>query len=138
MRFFSLWRTLEFAFQATGKDLVSLLLDFPQVSTMEFDGPELEGLRAVRGRLGHAVSRSGYGEVLEANTLALRQLGRLWCLVDWVVSSKTGPRRDTDSEPLAELTAFIDRDGNTRIIDPKVDPREWIESWSHYSHRFSP
>jgi hypothetical protein len=138
VRFFSLWRTLEFAFQATGKDLVLLLLNFPKVSTMEFDRAELEELRAVRGRLGHAVSRSGYGEVLEANSLALRQLGRLWCLVDWVVSSKTGPGRDTDCEPLAELTAFIDRDGITKIVDPKVDPTEWIESWSHHSHRFNP
>ncbi len=137
-RFFSLWRTLEFAFRAEGKNLVSALLDFPEVPTMEFDRPELEVLRAVRGRLGHARSSSGYGEILEADALAIQHLGRLWSLVDWVVSSKLGPGRDHQCDPLAELTAYIDREGRVRMVDGEVDPVEWVESWSRHSPRFNP
>jgi hypothetical protein len=136
-RFFSLWRTLEFAFQAKSKDLTRLLLDYPQVMAMEFDRPELEDLRALRGRLGHAVSSNGFGEVLAANTMAIHHLGRLWSLVDWIVLSKPGPAPDARCDPLAELCAFIDRDGRVRMVGGgSPHPREWLESWSEMSPRF--
>jgi hypothetical protein len=40
--------------------------------------------------------------------------------------------------PLAELTAYIDREGRVRMVDGEVDPVEWVESWSRHSPRFNP
>jgi hypothetical protein len=137
-RFFSLWRTLEFAFQShREKDLIPLLLDYPQVrTTMEFNQAELRELRNVRGRLGHASSRDGFGEVLRADTAAIEHVGRLWCLVDWIVLSKEGPGQDARCDPLTELRAFIDRTGRIQMAGDGDGAHEWVEAWSQFSPRF--
>jgi hypothetical protein len=137
-RFFSLWRTLEFAFQARmERDLIPLLLAYPRVmTTMEFDQLELRELRNIRGRLGHAASRDGLSEVLRADTAAIERVGRLWCLVDWIVLSKEGPGRDARCAPLAELRAFIDRAGRMRMVGDGSGAQEWMETWSGFSPRF--
>jgi hypothetical protein len=136
-RFFSLWRTLEFAFQARNeKDLIPLILGYPEVSGMGFDLKELKDLRNLRGRLGHAVSSNGLGEILDTNTVAIHLLGRLWSLVDWIVLSKQGPGKDARCDPLAKLQAFIDRDGRVRMVGEGPPPWEWLENWSGMSPRF--
>lgn len=138
-RFFSLWRTLEFAFEADKtKELIPLLLSYPRVTDMEFDRKELEDLRVLRGRIGHASSRKGLGEVLTAGTEAIRRVGRLWSLVDWVVLSKEGPGKNVRCDPLAELCAFIDRSGRVKLIGGGDEARAWLEQWSERSPRFLP
>jgi hypothetical protein len=134
-RFLALWRTLEFAFQAEGKALTDLLLAYPRVTEMGFDRVELEELRAIRGRLSHAVSRAGLAELHRADGLALSKLGRLWSLVDWIVLSKRAAESSIDTDELLPLRSYVDRDGVARLVDP-ADTVESLRSWSQWSPRF--
>jgi hypothetical protein len=135
-RFLALWRTLEFAFRAEGKKLTDLLLGYPRVAEMEFDRAELEELRAIRGRLSHAVSGAGLAPLHQADALALTKLGRLWSLVDWIVLSKRGTDRSADADELAPLQAFIDRGGRMKLVDDTRDPGDWLQTWSRWNPRF--
>jgi hypothetical protein len=131
VRFLTLWKTLEFAFQAYGQRLVGLLLAYPRVEEMEFDRQELEFVRALRGRLSHAASRNGLDEVSETNALAIHHVGRLWSLVDWIVISKPSPSRSLDCEPVAELAR--ERGKRVLVDDPAV--RERLRAWSEFNPR---
>jgi hypothetical protein len=135
-RYLALWRTLEFSFQAEKKELTDLILAFPRVTEMEFDRVELVKLASIRGRLSHARTRAGLAELHRADTLAHSYLGRLWSLVDWVVLSKRSADQSGDSDELAALEAFIDRNGNVRLVDGTADPFDWFRRWSEWSPRF--
>lgn len=120
-----LWRTLELAFQAEGRELTNLLAEFGPARRLGFDREELEELRAVRGQISHASSRLGPRAVSQSETAANRSLGRLWSLVDWVILSKKDASRSLDEEELRPLAAFIRRDGATQIEPQVDDPETW-------------
>jgi hypothetical protein len=122
--FRDLWRTLELAFQAEGRELTRLLTEFGPVRRLGFDREELEGLRAIRGQISHASSRLGPREVSRSETAASESLGRLWSLVDWVILSKKEASQSEEAE-LRPLAAFIRRDGSTQV-EPQVDD---LEAW---------
>lgn len=111
-----LWRTLEFAFQAHDKELSRLITAFPPAQRLGFDYAELESLRALRGRLGHAASRPGGDDVARFDREATVSLGRLWSLVDWVVITKKEPSRSLAFDALRPLSAFITREGRVRVL----------------------
>jgi hypothetical protein len=110
--FRELWRTLELAFQAHGKELVELITCFPPAQKLAFDREELEELRALRGRVSHASSRSGLAEFSRAGNEAGEALPRLWSLVDWVVLSKRDASKSLEVEELKPLMAYIAREGH--------------------------
>lgn len=135
VRFRALWRVLEYAFQAHGRDLVELLAHFPPTRELGFDEEELDALRTLRGRLSHAASRSGSTELRRADAEAIGSLGRLWSLVDWIVLTKKEPGRSLDVEVLEPLVAYVRRDGAMETVDDEDDPRDLVD-WSQASMRF--
>jgi hypothetical protein len=126
-QFRELWRTLEFAFQAHGAQLVDLLVVFPPVAELGFDRKELEALRTLRGKVSHAASRSGSAELAESESAVIRQLGRLWCLVDRVLLTKKEASQSLDVDELRPLRAFIDCDGTMQLSPTICDPKKWWE-----------
>jgi len=136
LKFRELWRVLEFAFQAHGRDLVHLLAAFPSAKQLGFEHRELEKMRALRGRLGHAASRLGIADVRQANQEATTALGRLWSLVDSVVLLKREASRALDVHELQPLAAFVTEDGVARTTSAVENPDEWLVSWGLQSPRF--
>ena len=123
--FRDLWRTLELAFQAEGKELTRLLAEFGPAKRLGFDREELEELRAIRGQISHAASKLGPPDVSRSETAASQSLGRLWGLVDWVILSKKEASRSLEDEELRPLAAFIRRDGSTQVEPHVDDPEAW-------------
>ena len=136
VRFRELWRILEFAFQAHGRELVELLEEFPPAQALGFERSELESLRALRGRLSHASSRAGIPELRRAHRDAIASLGRLWSLVDAVLLAKKDASRDLDVQELQPLAAFIAKDGSIETTAAVSDSSDWLESWGLHSPRF--
>ncbi len=134
--FRDLWRTLELAFQAEGKQLTSLISKFSPVQKLGFDKAELERLRAVRGQISHASSRLGAGEVSRSEEEAINALGRLWCLVDRVLLSKRDASRSLEGEELRPLAAFIKSNGATEIEIEVSDERGWRLAFGSANPRF--
>jgi hypothetical protein len=77
-----LWRTLELAFQAHGKELVRSIAAFPPAQRLGFD------------------------------RLAIVSLGRLWSLVDWVVLTKKDASRALEFDELELLGWIDDVSGS--------------------------
>lgn len=127
--FRDLWRTLELAFQAEGKELTELLAQFGPAKRLGFDRTELESLRAIRGQISHASSRLGPREVSRSEAAAGSVLGRLWSLVDWVILSKRDASRSLDEDELRPLAAFIRRDGGTEVTALVENPKVWVDSY---------
>jgi hypothetical protein len=125
-QFRELWRTLEFAFQAHGTLLVDLLAAFPPVAELEFDRTELEELRTLRGKISHAASRSGSTELARSRGEVIERIGRLWCLVDRVLLTKSDASRSLLVDELRPLRAFIDRSGTVRFAPSVADPEDWL------------
>jgi hypothetical protein len=109
--FRELWRVLELAFQAHGRKLVELLDSFPPVRRLGFERTELDALLTLRGQLSHAASRLGAREIRRGNAEAIKSLGRLWSLVDWVILSKPDASSALNVEELVPLTAFVGAEG---------------------------
>lgn len=135
-KFRDLWRVLELAFHAHGRELVKLLAEFPSTQRLGFDLEELEMLRALRGRLSHAASRIGILDIWRANQEAIVCLGRLWSLVDSVVLSKKQASRTLDVEELQPLSAFIAKNGRIETTSEVEDKEEWLATWGLNSPRF--
>jgi hypothetical protein len=125
-QFRELWRTLEFTFQAHGRLLVDLLAAFPPAAELDFDREELDELRTLRGKISHAASRSGSTELAESRAAVIERLGRLWCLVDRVLLTKSDTSRSLVVDELRPLRAFIDRGGATRFDPSVADPEAWL------------
>lgn len=123
--FRDLWRTLELAFQAEGRDLTRLLSEFGPAKRLGFDRDELERLRTIRGQISHASSRLGPREISRSETAASEELGRLWSLVDWVILSKKEASQALDEDELRPLAAFIRRNGSTQVEGQIEDPEGW-------------
>lgn len=123
--FRDLWRTLELAFQAEGKELTKLLAEFGPAKRLGFDLNELENLRSIRGQISHASSRLGPRDVSRSESAANQSLGRLWSLVDWVILSKKDASQSLEVEELRPLNAFIRRDGSTQIEQHVGNPETW-------------
>lgn len=134
-RFRELWRVLEFAFQAHGRQLVELLASYPPAVALGFDRDELEALRALRGRTSHAASRAGTTEIARTRGASLVHTGRLWSLVDYVILTKKEASNSLDVEELRPLRAFIDRDGHAQFSPEVSNPEAWVEE--HMNSRAS-
>lgn len=117
-RYRALWRTLELAFQAQGKDLTRLVVAFSPANRLGFDSTELEALLTLRGKLGHAASRRGAHDVARADREAIESLGRLWSLVDWVMATKKAASRSLAFDEIQPLAAFITREGHEQVEQP--------------------
>jgi hypothetical protein len=126
-QFRELWRTLEFAFQAHGVQLVKLLASFRPVAQLGFDRNELEALRTLRGKISHAASRSGSTELGQSGADVIERIGRLWSLVDRVLLTKKHASPSLDVDELRPLSAFIDRDGIIQFSPSISDPEDWLE-----------
>jgi hypothetical protein len=126
-RFRELWRVLEFAFQAHGRKLVNLLVNYPPAIELGFDRDELEALRVLRGRISHAASRAGTTEITHTRGASLVHTGRLWSLVDYIILTKKDASNSLDVEELRPLRAFIDRDGRPQFSPEIADPAAWAE-----------
>lgn len=123
--FRDLWRTLELAFQAEGKELTRLLAEFDPAKRLGFDREELEALRAIRNQISHASSKLGPRDISRSETAASKSLGRLWSLVDWVILSKKEASQSLEDEELRPLVAYIRRDGSTQVEPHVDDPEAW-------------
>ncbi len=136
VRFRELWRILEFAFQAHGRELVDLLGEFPPAQDLGFERGELDTLLVLRGRLSHAASREGIAELGRTQQDAIESLGRLWSLVDAVLLAKKDASRNLAVQEIQPLAAFIAQDGSIETTAAVADSADWLESWGLHSPRF--
>jgi hypothetical protein len=135
-RYRELWRTLEIAFQAHGKQLTTLLAEFPPVRELGFDREELDDFLVLRGQISHASSRLGVRDVARFERKATARLGRLWSLVDRVLLTKKHSSRDLDVDELRPLFAHVERDGYAVLDVDFDDPEAWFSLFGTRSDRF--
>ncbi len=127
-QFRELWRTLEFAFQAHGAELVELLANFPPAVELGFDRAELEAIRTLRNKVSHAASRAGSAETARSTAEVIRRIGRVWTLVDRVLLTKRDASPSLEVDELRPLMAFVDRDGNVQFGPSLANPEDWLAS----------
>jgi hypothetical protein len=116
-RFRELWRILESAFGLQDGDLTSRLAEYPPAVAMDFDQPELEALRTLRGRASHAASSTGSRELITVERDVLRSLGRLQSLAERVIlTKKTWGVRANGVDELLPLASYVTQDGEIRYL----------------------
>jgi hypothetical protein len=135
-RFRELWRTLEIAFQAHGKQLTDLIAEFPPARELGFDREELDALLVLRGQISHASSRLGVRDVSQFEREATLRLGRLWTLVDRIILTKKDASRALEVDELRPLYAHVWRDGFARLDVEDEDAEYWFGTFGTRSERF--
>ena len=108
--FRELWRVLESAFGRDGEALSALIAGYQPAVELKFDLPELESLRAVRGRASHAASRAGLRELQAVNAEVRSRIGRLRSLAIHVILTKTDWGHPTTGYDRVARAGYVSRD----------------------------
>jgi hypothetical protein len=115
-----LWKVLESAFVAKGHKLTSLLSQYLPVSQIGFNRAELEEMLILRGRASHAESRSKLNEYNKIARETQDKVRRLKSLAEQLlITKKIWGSENLDSDQIADLTAFINKNGVLIILNKK-------------------
>lgn len=107
------WKVLESAFGTKNDDLVDLLTEYDPAIQLGFGEAELKQLLVMRGRASHAESSAGIDEYYLVRAETSAKSARLKCLVEQVLlTKKTWGIPTLETEPIADISGFIDAEGN--------------------------
>lgn len=129
-RFRELWKVLESAFNSKGKALVKLVASYEPAKKMGFDESELEHLRQLRGRAGHAETGTPDKEFAYVESECSKLLPRLQCLAERIILTKKswGVQSGGVGMDAPPMKSYVGKGGGVVLItDREVTPKDGSE-----------